>query len=95
MRLRWITIALLLSVVLSACATSATSPTAEATPQPSPVVVQVTPAGEESTAPAACTVVTRRGQATAASLFPAVTDEDWSKGPADARVTFLEYSDFM
>jgi len=29
------------------------------------------------------------------SVFPAVSDEDWSKGPEDALLTVLEYSDFQ
>jgi len=28
------------------------------------------------------------------SVFPAISDEDWSKGPEDALLTVLEYSDF-
>jgi len=29
------------------------------------------------------------------SIFPPITDEDWSKGPEDALLTILEYSDFQ
>jgi len=29
------------------------------------------------------------------SVFPAISDEDWSKGPEDALLTVLEYSDFQ
>ena len=27
--------------------------------------------------------------------FAPVTDKDWALGPADAKVVFLEYSDYM
>ena len=29
------------------------------------------------------------------SVFPAITEDDWSKGPEDALLTILEYSDFQ
>jgi hypothetical protein len=29
------------------------------------------------------------------SIFPPVTDKDWSTGPKDAAITLIEYSDFM
>ncbi len=29
------------------------------------------------------------------SLFPPITDQDWSAGSQTARVTFLEYGDFQ
>jgi len=32
---------------------------------------------------------------TLVALFPAVTENDWVKGPSDARVTILEFSDFQ
>lgn len=42
-----------------------------------------------------CTVVTQRGQPTPESLFRTIEDIDHVLGPNDARVTFMEYSDFQ
>ncbi len=44
-----------------------------------------------------CTVATILPQAdpTAVSLFPAVSDQDWARGPSGAAVTIVEYSDFQ
>lgn len=47
--------------------------------------------------PPGCTVVSRipTPGPTERSIFPAVSDEDWTQGPSDAYVTILEYSDFQ
>jgi len=29
------------------------------------------------------------------ALFPAISEKDWTKGPSDATVTILDYSDFQ
>ncbi len=44
-----------------------------------------------------CTVVTTKSAAapTATPVYPPVTSTDWVKGPANARVTLVEYSDFQ
>lgn len=44
-----------------------------------------------------CTVATLQLSANpeAASLFPLVSDQDWSRGPSGAAVTIVEYSDFQ
>lgn len=44
-----------------------------------------------------CTVSTMQLAANpeAASLFPLVSDQDWSRGPSGAAVTIVEYSDFQ
>ena len=34
-------------------------------------------------------------QAATLAVFPEITDEDWSRGPKDATLTILEYSDFQ
>jgi hypothetical protein len=47
--------------------------------------------------PPGCTVVSKQFSAepTQVSLFPAVTQADWSIGPANASVTIVEYGDFQ
>jgi hypothetical protein len=47
--------------------------------------------------PPGCTVVSRipTPGPTERSIFPAVSDEDWTQGPSDAYVTILEYGDFQ
>ncbi len=54
-----------------------------------------TPSG--SPVPPGCTVVSRNPAPgpTQESRFPAVNAKDWQIGPEDARVTIVEYSDFM
>lgn len=65
-----------------------TIPAASATPNSS--------AGEE-TSDANCTVVSRQPTPgpTEQALVPLASNEDWSHGPDDAAVTFIEYGDFQ
>jgi hypothetical protein len=44
-----------------------------------------------------CTVKTLRPSpdATTETPYPAITAADWSEGPADARITIVEYGDFQ
>lgn len=67
-----------------------------------PVPTETTPAPTKlaptaQTVAANCTVVSRVSQPdpTQASLFPPITEKDWSRGPETAKVTFIEYSDFQ
>jgi hypothetical protein len=48
-------------------------------------------------APAGCTVISPNNTPgpTEQSIYPPVTDKDWSTGPKDATITLLEYSDFQ
>lgn len=48
-------------------------------------------------ADANCTVVSRQPTPgpTEQSLVPPVSDDDWTHGPDDAAVTFIEYGDFQ
>jgi len=61
-------------------------------PQPTTAVVQ---AGVQ--VPIGCTVVSPEPTLgpTEQSLFPPPGEKDWTLGPADARFTIIEYSDFM
>jgi ABC-type uncharacterized transport system auxiliary subunit len=78
-----------LAAVLAGCASSSTGTPAAAT-QPA-----ATPTAGVSGA--RCTVVSQSPTAspTDTSQFPPVTDADWIRGPASAKVTFTEYGDFM
>jgi PBP1b-binding outer membrane lipoprotein LpoB len=102
-----IVLLVILSVFLVACQSAATEPPAEPAAE-SPVEpdtagtelpplpeVSPTPDTQQATdqAEANCTVVSR--QPPAGSTEPLVTDNDWTQGPDDATVTFIEYSDFQ
>lgn len=49
----------------------------------------------EETATARCTVVSSLSAASAESPYPPVGEGDWTRGPASAAVTIIEYSDFQ
>ncbi len=77
------------AAILAGCS----SPRVE-TPQATPTQAATPTAGVTA---ARCTVVSTSPTAspTEASVVPPVTDADWSKGPASAKVVFTEYGDFM
>ncbi len=62
--------------------------TPEATPEP---VIQ------GASSPANCVAASAHPtpDATQTALFPPPSDKDWIKGPPEAYITILEYSDFM
>jgi hypothetical protein len=110
MRKLLIPIVLLAGVLLSACAsksTPTTLPASEvpATPTsqptlagPAPTTVLEVPQSAELTGPdSGCTVIARQPTPgpTQTSLYPPVTEADHTKGPENARVTIIEYSDFQ
>lgn len=76
----------LAALVLSACAPALT-PTPTATPLP-PTATPVPPT--PSRVPATATPVPDH-----TSVFPPVGPGEWQKGPADARLTIIEYSDYQ
>jgi len=49
----------------------------------------------EELAAARCTVVSSLSAASAESPYPPVGEGDWTRGPASAAVTIIEYSDFQ
>lgn len=67
-------------------------PATEAPKTPTPAQVSADTSGTPG-----CTVESPRPTPgpTQQSIFPPVTDEDWSIGPEDAQVTILEYGDFQ
>jgi hypothetical protein len=64
---------------------------AEPTPADSAAVASEAPAVAGPPAPAECSPV----DIPANELIAAVTETEWSKGPADAPVTLIEYGDFQ
>ncbi len=92
MRKLWFPLTVLAAVLLSACGQPA-APAATATP----VTPTKAAAAIATSAPARCTVESTLDKIgpTQDNRFAPITDADWTLGPADAKVTFLEFSDFM
>lgn len=69
--------------------------TTEAASAPTDAAQSSTPEG--SSAVTGCTVESQQPTAgpTEQSLFPPVSEEDWTKGPATASITIIEYSDYQ
>ena len=91
---------LLVAVLLGGClqqpqATPTSTPTTAA--QPTPTVGLTVPEESVILPDPGCTVVTLKPTPgpTQASAFPPISDTDWVKGPAEAKVTIIEYSDFQ
>jgi hypothetical protein len=101
---------ILLTVIalgLTACqGQSQTSPTAAlstSTMQPTATQAAEAPTSTETVdqslagAPPGCTVISPPNTPgpTEQSVFPPVSEKDWSFGPEDAEITLIEYSDFQ
>ena len=89
------------AMALTACgqpaAPSAPLPT-QASPPPAPTstLPLPTPTSLPATVtPAVVVAPTPEVTATEASLFPPITRADWQIGPANARVTIVEYGDYQ
>lgn len=96
-----LSIIFLAALLLSACTPAVPASQDQAynatlTPTRAASIAQVTLQATPTHAPG-CTVKTTQPKAnpTVQSLLPAVTKEDWTKGPADAFVTIIEYCDFQ
>jgi protein-disulfide isomerase len=76
-------------------ATPASTATTE--PRPTPTAVLSVPTESAFLPDSGCTVITKKPTPgpTAESIFPPVSKTDWVKGPEDAKVTIIEYSDFQ
>jgi hypothetical protein len=94
---------LLLAIVLTACG-SLTPPAVETVSSPTAVVEQTAPAEGQAAEPTTastpstpeCRVDTSsQSNSEMEKLFPTVGTTEWSKGPTDAYVHILEYSDFQ
>jgi len=94
---------LLAAVVLSGCLpkTQANTPAATlaatGTFKPAPTVGLNVPTAAAVFPDSGCTVVTQKPTPgpTAVPPYPAISAADWAKGPTDAKVTIVEYSDFQ
>jgi hypothetical protein len=100
---KYILIVLILAAVMLAGCTPEVqaTPTAQATAttssRPAPTIVLTVPTQSSLLPDQGCTVITKKPTPgpTAESIFPPVGDTDWVKGPASAKVTITEYSDFQ
>jgi hypothetical protein len=93
----WLPLLLLIGLVLAACGRSTQNgeeaPDATPTQAPPPTASQP---GDPSAAIPACTVRSAPSRTPEEdSLFAPVTENDWIKGPLDAKITLIEYSDFQ
>ncbi len=100
MRKVYLILLVLASIVLAGCLPTAplspaTTPTART--RPAPTVVLNVPGQQAQSPDSGCTVITQKPTPgpTEASIFPPISSTDWVKGPANARVTIIEYSDFQ
>ena len=76
------------AAMLTACTAQATP-----TPLPTATVELATPLPADNGV--GCTVLSAEPTATAVSIIPAVTGQDFATGPEDANVTIVEYCDFQ
>ena len=100
--MRKVTLILLVfsTLVLAGCLQQAqATPTSTSTTQarPAPTVVLAVPSQPVLSPDSGCTVISQKPTPgpTAESIIPPVSDTDWVKGPASAKVTIIEYSDFQ
>jgi hypothetical protein len=104
MRKLWHLIGTLAGLALLACEACAASPTpmpllptSTRAPTSTPVAAAPTQVLLPTSEPATCTLSSRQPTPgpTEVSLFPGVSQTDWKLGPDDAKVVFIEYSDFQ
>jgi len=91
---------MLAAVVLSGClpqVQAIPTSTATSTARPISTAVLSAPTQAQLLPDSGCTVVTQKPTPgpTPVPVYPPVTDSDWVKGPASAKVTIIEYSDFQ
>jgi protein-disulfide isomerase len=91
---------LLAALVFTGCLPQTQAPPlASPTPntRPAPTSIVTVPAGSSVLPASGCTVISQKPTPgpTAETVYPPVTASDWVKGPSDAKVTIIEYSDFQ
>jgi len=89
-------ILLLLAVLISGCGSAQETVQPSPTPVPT-VVLDIPAASDDFSTGSGCTVVSLKPTpgATPESPFLPITQDDWSRGPADAPITLIAYSDFQ
>jgi len=98
---RYILIILMLTALgLAGClpqVQASPTPTATTATRPAPTVMLTVPTQAALSPVSSCTVITQKPTPgpTAESIFPSISSTDWVKGPASAKVTIIEYSDFQ
>jgi len=104
MRKSTLLLILLTALVLSGCSARGqvtqapySTSTGAANQGPAPTVVLTVPAQSALAPVSGCTVVSQKPTPgpTQPTLYPSVSDSEWTKGPANAKVTIIEYSDFQ
>ena len=97
MRKYVIPILMLLAVGLVGCLSQEQISSTPTVARPAPTVVLTVPAESAILPDSGCTVITKAPTPgpTEESIFPPVGETDWFKGPATAKVTIIEYSDFQ
>ncbi len=85
----------LAALVLAACGSLPAPAPSLTPPAPTPTLPPPTATSIPATATAVVIPATLEATATPASLFPPITDADWQVGPANARVTVVEYGDYQ
>ena len=86
------------TLVLAGCSPQVkATPTATTMPSPVPTTVSTNPTQAILSYDSGCTAISKEPTPgpTQASLIPPVSDTDWVKGPANAKITIIEYSDFQ
>jgi len=91
---------MLMAVGLAGCLSQEqATPTSTATTEsrPAPTFVLTVPTLSALLPDSGCTVISKKPTPgpTAESIFPPVSESDHAKGPASAKVTIIEYSDFQ
>ncbi len=108
MKKSFLLLMMLMAVGLAGClpkeqatptSTTISTSTAIATTEalPTPTVVLTVPTETAFLLDSGCTVISRQPtpDPAAESIYPPVTEADHVKGPDDAKVTIIEYSDFQ
>ena len=102
MKKSFLILLLLLALSLAGCLPQATAsptvaPTNTSAPQAVPTAGLTIPEPASILPDSGCTVISKKPTPgpVAASIYPPVTAADHAKGPANAKVTIIEYSDFQ